>query len=119
MRDLFFRGPVPYTSSPYRADSVEERMNRKDLAKAIANRTNTTSAQALHMLDAFEAVVTDAVATGEVVQIMGFGTFSTSRRRARNGHNPGTGEEIQVPAVTTVRFSAGSRFKLAVNRERT
>ncbi|MBA9859877.1 HU family DNA-binding protein [Ralstonia insidiosa] len=94
-------------------------MNRKELAKAIANRTNTTSAQVLRMLEALETVVTDAVATGEVVQIMGFGTFSTSRRRARDGHNPGTGEEIQVPAVTTVRFSAGSRFKLAVNRERT
>lgn len=93
-------------------------MNRKELAKEIANRSNTSSAQVLRMLDAFEKVVTDAVASGDVVQMMGFGTFSTSRRRARNGHNPGTGEEILVPAVTTVRFSAGSRFKQSVNRER-
>jgi nucleoid DNA-binding protein len=94
-------------------------MNRKDLAKAIADRSNTSSAQVMRWLDAFEKVVTDAVASGDVVQIMGFGTFSTSRRRARNGHNPGTGEEIQVPAVTTDRLSAGSRLRQAVNRERT
>ncbi|MBA9846611.1 HU family DNA-binding protein [Ralstonia pickettii] len=91
-------------------------MNRKDLVKAIANHSNTSSAQVIRWLEAFEKVVADAVAGGDVVQIMGFGTFSTSRRPARSGHNPGTGEKIQVPAVTTVRFSAGSRFKLAVNR---
>ncbi|MGN7104695.1 HU family DNA-binding protein [Ralstonia holmesii] len=109
---------MPYTSSRNRVDYIEERMNRKDLAKAIANHSNTSSAQVIRWLDAFEKVVADAVAGGDVVQIMGFGTFSATRRRARSGRNPGTGEKIQVPAVTTVRFSAGSRFKQAVNRER-
>lgn len=92
-------------------------MNRKELAKAVAKHCNTSSAQVIRWLDAFEKVVTEAVASGDVVQNMGFGTFSTSRRRARNGHNPGTGEQIHVPAVKTVRFSAGSRLRQAVNRE--
>jgi predicted porin len=66
-------------------------------------------------IDAFVAVVTQAVVEGDGVQLVGFGTFSTGQRAARAGRNPRTGETLQIAAAKTVKFTAGKAFKDAVN----
>jgi len=59
--------------------------------------------------------VTSAVAQGDTVQLIGFGSFSTGARAARVGRNPSTGAEIQIAAAKTVKFTAGKSFKEVVN----
>jgi DNA-binding protein HU-beta len=66
-------------------------------------------------IDAFVAVVTQAVAEGDSVQLVGFGTFSAGHRAARTGRNPRTGETMQIAAAKTVKFTAGKAFKDSVN----
>jgi DNA-binding protein HU-beta len=66
-------------------------------------------------VDAFVAVVTQAVVEGEGVQLVGFGTFSTGQRAARTGRNPRSGETLQIAAAKTVKFTAGKAFKDSVN----
>ena len=59
--------------------------------------------------------LTQAVAEGDGVQLVGFGTFSTGQRAARTGRNPRTGETLQIAAAKTVKFTAGKAFKDSVN----
>ena len=66
------------------------------------------------VLAAFEGVVIEAVAGGDKVQLPGFLTFDRTERKARTGHNPGTGAAIQIPAATVPRVKAGKSFKDAV-----
>ena len=63
-------------------------------------------------IDAFMAAITAEVTKGGTVQLVGFGSFSTGARAARVGRNPATGEEIQIAATKTVKFTAGKAFKL-------
>jgi DNA-binding protein HU-beta len=63
------------------------------------------------------AAVTAEVTKGGTVQLVGFGSFSTGARAARVGRNPATGEEIQIAAAKTVKFTAGKAFKDAVNAQ--
>ena len=60
-------------------------------------------------------VVSDALTSGDRVQLIGFGTFETVERSERKGHNPKTKEEITIPASTSVKFKAGKALKDAVN----
>ena len=64
-------------------------------------------------LDAFTESVSKAMARGEKVRLSGFGTFSVTRRGARKGRNPKTGEEIKIPARHYARFKAGCDLKEA------
>jgi DNA-binding protein HU-beta len=66
------------------------------------------------VLTAFEGVVTQAVASGEKVQLPGFLTFEQAQRAARTGRNPATGQEIQIPAATVPKVKVGKSFKDAV-----
>ncbi|WP_321969289.1 HU family DNA-binding protein [Paraburkholderia tropica] len=66
-------------------------------------------------IDAILDVVIRAVTSGDTVQLIGFGSFSTGARAARMGRNPSTGTEMQIAAAKTVRFTAGKAFKDAVN----
>ena len=59
-----------------------------------------------------------AVAKGDSVTLVGFGSFSSGKRAARTGRNPRTGETIKIPAAKTVKFSAGQGFKDAVNKKK-
>lgn len=67
------------------------------------------------MIDAIPNAVTAAVTGGDTVQLIGFGSFSTGARVAREGRNPATGATIQIPAAKTVKFTAGKAFRDAVN----
>jgi len=90
-------------------------MNKSELIKHIASTASLTQAQATAALNAFESGVTKALAAGEDIALIGFGTFSVKERAARTGRNPKTGEEIQIAAAKVPSFKAGKGLKEAVN----
>ncbi|WP_290006589.1 HU family DNA-binding protein [Acinetobacter pittii] len=90
-------------------------MNKSELIKHIASTASLTQAQATAALNALESGVTKALASGEDVALIGFGTFSVKERAARTGRNPKTGEEIQIAATKAPSFKAGKALKEAVN----
>jgi DNA-binding protein HU-beta len=91
-------------------------MNKQELVDAVASATGTSKAAAAEAIDAFISTVTQAVVSGDSVQFVGFGTFSTGARAARTGRNPKTGDTIQIAAAKTVKFTAGKAFKDLVNQ---
>jgi DNA-binding protein HU-beta len=90
-------------------------MNKSELIKHIASTASLTQAQATAALNALESGVTKALAAGEDVALIGFGTFTVKERAARTGRNPKTGEEIQIAAAKAPSFKAGKALKEAVN----
>ncbi len=91
-------------------------MNKTELVEAIAKETDLSKAAAERALNAVVASVTKAVASGESVSLIGFGTFSVSKRAAREGRNPRTGEPIKIAARTVPVFKPGAGFKDAVQK---
>lgn len=90
-------------------------MRKPELVEAVQSAAGIdTKTQAEAAVDAVFDAVTKALAGGEEVTITGFGTFKVSRRAARQGVNPRTGEKIQIAAKTVPRFSAGKSLKDAV-----
>jgi DNA-binding protein HU-beta len=92
-------------------------MNKRDLVDAIAKKTGVSKASVEAMLKAILGTVTATLAKGGKVAIIGFGTFSTSKRAARTGRNPATGAAIKIPAAKVAKFSAGAGLKKAVNKK--
>ena len=89
-------------------------MNKAELIDQIAKDADLTKAQANAALDAFTTAVMESLKNGERVTLVGFGTFSVSDRAARNGRNPQTGEEIQIPARKVPVFRPGKDLKDSV-----
>ena len=89
-------------------------MNKSELIEAVAAKTSTTKKQANAMLDALLGTIVDAVADGEKVTLVGFGSFEKRERVARQGRNPKTGEVMKIPATVVPVFSAGKEFREAV-----
>ncbi|MDZ7846623.1 MAG: HU family DNA-binding protein [Owenweeksia sp.] len=85
-------------------------MNKSDLIDAMASDAGISKAQAKKALDSFTDNVTGSLSKGGRVSLVGFGTFSTSERSAREGRNPQTGKKIQIPAKTVAKFKAGSEL---------
>ncbi len=89
-------------------------MNKAQLIEAVAKAaklTKTDTEMAINMaLDA----IRKSVKKGDDVTLIGFGTFTKSKRKARTGRNPQTGKEIKIPAMTVPKFRAGREFKEAV-----
>ncbi|TXC82447.1 HU family DNA-binding protein [Paraburkholderia azotifigens] len=90
-------------------------MTKQELIDAIAAKTGESKAATGEAIEAFVATITAEVTKGGTVQLIGFGSFSIGARAARVGRNPATGEEIQIAAAKTVKFTAGKAFKDAVN----
>lgn len=90
-------------------------MNKSELINHIATSAGLTKAQATKALQAFESGVTHALAHGEEVTLVGFGTFKINSRAARTGRNPKTGEAITIAAAKVPTFKAGKALKEAVN----
>lgn len=90
-------------------------MKKAELVEAIAEKTGLTKADATRALDATFEVITKALKKGERVPVAGFGTFNVSKRKAREGRNPQTGETVKIPARVAVTFKAGTALKDAVN----
>ncbi len=90
-------------------------MNKTELVEIVAKEAELSKAAAGNALDAVIAAVTKAVAKGDTVTLVGFGTFKSSKRTARVGRNPQTGKELKIAATTVPRFTAGAGFKAAVS----
>jgi DNA-binding protein HU-beta len=85
-------------------------MNKADLINAIASESKLTKAAASRALDAFINSATKALKKGERVALVGFGTFTVTKRAARTGRNPQTGTEIKIPAKKVAKFRAGTEL---------
>ncbi len=93
-------------------------MNRGEIIEALAAATENTKADADRWLNAFIDVVSKNIKKKEGVRLVGFGTFATSKRKARTGRNPQTGEEIKIPARTVPVFKAGANLKAMVDNKK-
>ncbi|MCX7174456.1 MAG: HU family DNA-binding protein [Proteobacteria bacterium] len=90
-------------------------MNKSELVDVAAKESDLSKAAAGKVVDAIVAAVVKAVAKGDTVTLVGFGTFKSSKRAARAGKNPRTGEALKIAATTVPKFSAGAGFKAAVS----
>jgi len=90
-------------------------MKKVELVEAVAEAAGLTKADATKAIDATIAVITESLAKGVKVPLVGFGTFDVSKRAAREGRNPRTGETVKIAARNAVTFKAGSALKDAVN----
>ena len=86
-------------------------MNKTELIAAMAANAELSKKDAEKALKAFIDVVTDELKKGEKVQLVGFGTFESKARAAREGKNPQTGEVIKIAACKVPAFKAGKAFK--------
>lgn len=91
-------------------------MNKQQLVENLMGKTEMTKAAAEKFVNAFVETVSDALANGDNVQLIGFGTFEVRERAARTGHNPATGETINVPACKAPAFKPGKALKEKVNK---
>lgn len=91
-------------------------MNKGDLIDKIAGGAGLTKVQAGEALDSFIGAVQGALAKGDKVTLVGFGTFSVSKRAARVGRNPRTGKEIKIKAKKVAKFKAGAELAKKVNK---
>ena len=90
-------------------------MNKNDLISSVSDGSGLSKADAGKAVDAVFDSITGSLKSGTEVRLVGFGTFSVSRRAASQGRNPRTGEPIQIPASNKPKFKAGKGLKDAVN----
>ena len=90
-------------------------MNKTELAAAIAEEAGLSKKDAEAAVKAFVKVVSEELQKKEKVQLIGFGTFETSERKARTARNPQTGESIKIKAAVVPKFKAGKALKELVN----
>jgi DNA-binding protein HU-beta len=91
-------------------------MTKADLIDLVAKEGNLTKAQASKVVDVMFSGIVNALAKGDKVTVVGFGTFSVSKREERKGRNPQTKAEITIPACKVPKFKAGKKLKEAVNK---
>lgn len=91
-------------------------MNKQELVASMAEKSQLTKKDAEAALKAFVDSVQEALVNGDKVQLIGFGTFETRERAAREGRNPRTKETITIPASVVPAFKAGKEFKEKVNK---
>ena len=89
-------------------------MNKGELVDAIAAKAGASKKDTDAIVSVILDVITETVAEGHKVGIVGFGTFETRQRSAREGRNPRTGQKVAIPASTLPGFSPGKAFKTAV-----
>lgn len=89
-------------------------MNKAELIEAMASDAKMTKADAKRALDSFIGATSGALQKGERVALVGFGSFSVTKRAARKGRNPQTGKEIQIAAKKVVKFKPGNDLASAV-----
>lgn len=90
-------------------------MNKSELIEKMAQSADMTKADAERALNSLVSTVTEELANGGDVSLVGFGTFKVNERAARTGRNPQTGETIQIAAAKVPAFKAGKAIKDAVN----
>jgi DNA-binding protein HU-beta len=90
-------------------------VNKNDLIASVADSAGLSKSDASNAVDAVLQAITDGLAGGGEIRLVGFGTFSVANRAATTGRNPRTGEAIQIPASKQPKFKAGKALKDAVN----
>jgi len=91
-------------------------MNKNELVTAVAEKAELSKQQAGQAVDALFDVIEGALAKGDDIRLVGFGTFSVSHRAASKGRNPSTGAEVDIPARNVPKFAAGKGLKESVNK---
>ena len=89
-------------------------MNKSELIEALATKAELSKAAAARVLDVLVDEIVTVVSKGDSVTLVGFGTFKSAARAAREGRNPKTGEKMKIKATTVPKFSAGAAFKVKV-----
>jgi DNA-binding protein HU-beta len=102
----------------YRTITAErgERMTKAEMIEKIAAGAGLSKADASRALDASLDAIKGALKKGQKVTLVGFGTFSVTKRKARMGRNPRTGQEIKIAAAKTPKFTAGKALKDAIRK---
>lgn len=90
-------------------------MKKDDFVRAMCEKCGLPQKDAKSVINAFSEAVKEAVAGGDKVQLIGFGTFESRKRSARTGKNPATGAVIEIPEATVPAFKAGKAFRDIVN----
>jgi len=90
-------------------------MNKGDLVSAVASDAGLSRGQAQSVVDSVLSNIESALQGGSKVTLIGFGTFSVSERKARQGRNPRTGKSLEIPARNVARFTPGKALKEAIN----
>lgn len=91
-------------------------MTKEELISKCAKEANITKAQATRALNSIIDGVTRSLKRGQKVSFVGFGTFEVTRRKARTGRNPQTGQTIRIPASRVPKFRPGKALKEAVKK---
>lgn len=91
-------------------------MNKGNLVSAIADKTGITKKSSEYILNATLEAITEQLSVGNIVRLVGFGTFKLVKRNARKCVNPHSGEEIYVPSKQVPVFKAGKQLKMLTNR---
>ncbi|GBQ24533.1 histone-like DNA-binding protein HU [Acetobacter estunensis NRIC 0472] len=94
---------------------MDKPLNKQELVSVVADEVDLPKAKAGEVVDAVFAAIEKALKGGQEVRLVGFGSFVTAHRKATKGRNPRTGEEIDIPASTSVRFKPGKTLKDAVS----
>lgn len=92
-------------------------MNKGDIIDLMASRVGISKVQANNAIDTLLDGITTSLKKNERVALVGFGTFSTTNRKARTGRNPQNGAPLKIAARRVVKFAAGTELKAAVNRK--
>ena len=92
-------------------------MNKTELVEAMAKKTGLSKKDSEAALKSFVEITTAELKKNKKVQLVGFGTFEVSKRSARKGRNPQTGEVIKIAASKAPKFKAGKALKDAVNKK--
>lgn len=93
-----------------------KRMNKNELVEAVVEKTGASKKEADAIIKATFDSITEAMAAGDKVSLIGFGNFEVRERSARTGKNPRTGEAIEIAACKAPSFKAGKALKDAVNK---
>lgn len=91
-------------------------MNKSDLIEAVSKTTNVSKSNTTRVIETCLAVILKTLKGRENIRLTGFGTFTISKRKARKGRNPRTGEAINIPAKSVPKFSPGLVLKRSVNQ---
>jgi DNA-binding protein HU-beta len=113
-----FQLPSPADARERQRSTIEsgESMNKADLVDRIAGACSVSKSQATTAIDTTVDSITAALRKGDRVALIGFGTFSVSQRKARNGRNPQTGATIKIAARRVAKFTPGNELKKVVNK---
>jgi DNA-binding protein HU-beta len=90
-------------------------MNKNELIGVVADASGLTRTDAAKAVEGVFNAITDALKSGDEVRLVGFGTFSVTRRKASTGRNPRTGEPLSIAASAQPKFKAGKLLKDSVN----